>query len=68
MPVSCQAIADSGNPLKFYCLETATEWRAEFGGWIFAGSDESAIWFPASWTPSAIIGSDYTRGLSGRFL
>lgn len=68
MTISTASIAAKGNPVKFYDLETAKDWRAEFGGWIFSALDMSAIWFPASWTPSLIFKSRFTRGLSGELL
>lgn len=68
MPIDCNAIAARGNPIKFYALESAEQWRAEYGGWIFAADNGVAVWFPLGSAPAPIMRHDATRGLSGRLI
>lgn len=68
MAIDNSAIAARGYPIKFYCLDSALEWRAEFGGWIFAADTGESIWFPFGTTASGAMLHESTRGLSGRLL
>jgi hypothetical protein len=68
MPVKSDDIAARGEPIKFYSLESAKDWRAEYGGWIFAADNGVAVWFPLGATPSPIMRHDSTRGLSGMLI
>jgi hypothetical protein len=70
MPVKSDDIAARGKPIKFYSLESAKEWRAEYGGWIFAADNDIAVWFPLNcgFEPSDILIHPATHGMSGKLI
>lgn len=68
MATHADTIAARGNPVRFYSLESATDWRAAYGGWIFAADNGVAVWFPSWWAPTPIMRHESTAGLSGRLL
>jgi hypothetical protein len=56
------------NAIEFTDIETARNWRAQHGGWIFAAETGEVIWFALGTTPTAIFLSRWTRGLSGTLI
>lgn len=68
MVTLASTVAAQGQPIKFYDHAPALDWRAEFGGWIFAADNGVAIWFPLAFTASAVMTHEATRGMGGRLI
>lgn len=68
MTTLASSVAAQGQPVKFYDVAPAIDWRAEFGGWIFAADNGVAIWFPLAFTASKVMTHDATTGLNGRLV